>query len=106
MSIYTMYLLIFIITTIFFMIIKDKRKALKLTGIITLASSIFLITLTFIIKLIINSSITFINVSAITDYLFIKFVSTSMILLIIGVIEIIISKYLYNRGKRKNTITT
>lgn len=103
MNIYIMYLLILIITVIFFIIIKDKRKALKLTGIITLTSSIFLITLTFIIKLIINSSINFINISVITDYLFIKFVSTSLILLVIGIVEIIISKYLYNR---KNTITT
>ena len=103
MNIYIMYLLILIITVIFFIIIKDKRKALKLTGIITLTSSIFLITLTFIIKLIINSSINFINISVITDHLFIKFVSTSLILLVIGIVEIIISKYLYNR---KNTITT
>lgn len=103
MNIYIMYLLIIIITCLFFIIIKDKLKALKLTGIITLSSSIFLIVLTFIIKIIINSSITFINISNITDYLFMKFVYTSLILLIIGIIEILISKYLNSKRYNKNT---
>jgi hypothetical protein len=98
-----MYFLILIITCIFFIIIKDKLKALKLTGIISLVSSIFLIGLTFIIKLIINSSIRFINISNITDYLFMKFVYTSLILLVIGVVEILISKHLYNKKYNKNT---
>ena len=93
MNLYMMYLLILALTIILFVIIKDKLKAIKLTGIITLSSSIFLITLTFIMKLIINSSITFINVSMVTDYLFVKFVYTSIILLIIGIGEILFSKY-------------
>lgn len=103
MSIYTMYFLIFIITLLLFIIIKDKKKALKITGIITMSSSILLVTLTFIIKIIINSSINFINISIITDYLFLKFVYTSLILFIIGIIEILISKYLSNQKHKQNT---
>ena len=106
MNIYIMFLLILIITVIFFIIIKDKYKALKLTGIITISSSIFQISLTFIIKIIINSSITFINVSKITDYLFMKFIYTSLILLIVGIVEILISKYLYSKKHIKNTQTS
>ena len=41
MNIYTMYLSIFVLTIIFFILIKDKLKALKLTGILTISSSIY-----------------------------------------------------------------
>lgn len=106
MSLYIMYFLILITTVLFFIIIKDKRKALKLTGIITLLSAILLVVLTFIIKLIINSSINFINISIITDYLFMKFVYTSLIMFIIGVVEILISKHLYSKKHSENTIAS
>ena len=97
MNIYLMYTLILILTIILFAIIKDKIKALKLIGIITLLSSLFLITLFLIIKIILNTNITSINISVITNYLFLKFVNTSLILFITGLIEIIISKYIYTK---------
>lgn len=79
--------------------IKDKIKALRLTGILTVLSSILLIVLIFITKLIINNSITSINVSLITNYLFVKFATASLILFTIGTAEILISKYLYSKKK-------
>jgi len=94
MNIYLIYISIILITLIFFIVIKDKMKALKLTGILTISSSLLLITIMFIIKLVINNFITEINISTITDYLFIKFIYTSIILFLIGLIEIIISKYI------------
>lgn len=100
MKLYLMYILIFILTSILFIIIKDKIKALKITGIVTISSSILLILLTLIIKLIITNKFTGINISSITNYLFLRFVYTSLMLFIIGIIEIIISKYL--KSKRIN----
>ena len=94
MNKYIMYILILALTILLFIIIKDKLKALKLSGVITMSSAILLVVLTFIIKLFINSSIKFINVSIITDYLFTKFVYNSLLLFVIGTIEILISKYL------------
>lgn len=70
-------------------------KALKLTGIITLTSSFLLTTLTLIIKIILNKNITSINITVITNHIFLKFINTSLILFILGLIEIIISKYIY-----------
>lgn len=90
-----MYTLTIILTIFFFILIKDKIKALKLTGIITLSSSLLLITLTFIIKIILNNNITIINISVITNYLFREFLNTSLILFIIGLVEILISKCIY-----------
>jgi len=95
MSIYLMYLLIIVITLIFFIIIKDKLKALRITGIITISSSICLIILSYIVKTIISISITSINLSIITNYLFRKFLTTSLTLLLIGIFEILLSKYIY-----------
>ena len=97
MNLYLIYLSIIILTLIFFILIKDKIKALKLTGILTMSSSILLIILSFIIKIILTSNITTINISTITNYIFVKFIYTSLILFIIGIIEIILSKYIYSK---------
>jgi len=94
MNIYLLYALTLILTIILFVIIKDKIKALKVTGIITLSSSLFLITLALIVKIILNTNITSINISVITNYIFLKFINTSLTLFIIGLIEILISKYI------------
>jgi len=105
MKLYLMYLLILILTSILFIIIKDKIKALKITGIVTISSSILLILLTLIIKLIITNKFTGINLSSITNYLFLRFVYTSLILFIIGIIEIITSKYLISKRIIKEKIS-
>lgn len=94
MKLYLMYLLILILTIVLFIIIRDNKKALKISGIITISSSIFLIILTFIIKLIISIKVTSINISTVSDYLFSKFANMSLILFMIGLIEILISKYI------------
>lgn len=97
MNLYLMYALIIILTLVFFIIIKDKIKALRLTGLLTVFSSFLLIAMSFIIKIMLNNNVTIINISTITNYIFLKFVYTSLILFIIGLIEILISKYIYAR---------
>ena len=97
MNIYIIYLSIIILTFILFILIKDKLKALRLTGILTISSSLLLVVLSFIIKIILNRNITTINISNITNYLFIKFIYTSLILFILGIIEILLSKYIYSK---------
>lgn len=97
MNIYIMYFLILILTILLFLIIKDKRKALKLTGILTVLSALLLIVIIFIIRMFLNTSVTKINISTITNYLFMEFVNASLILFILGLAEIIISKYVYKK---------
>lgn len=100
MNIYIIYMLIILITIIFFITIKDKIKALRLTGVLTATSGILLIILMFIIKLVINGYITGINISVVTNYIFNKFIYTSLILFLIGLSEIVVSKYIvYTRKK-------
>ena len=99
MNLYLMYFLILSITIVFFIIIKDKIKAIRITGIISVSSSFLIITIALTIKIILNISITSINASPITNYLFLKFANTSLILFLIGLTEILISKHIYNRKK-------
>ena len=97
MNIYIKYLLILILTIILFIIIKDKRKALNLTGILTISSSILLIIITYTIKTIIDMNLRSINLSIITNFLFMKFLINSLILFTIGILEILISKFIYHK---------
>lgn len=99
--IYLMYLLILVLTIILIIIIEDKKKALKLTGILTGSSGIILLSLILILKLIIDNSIFVINISSITNNIFNKFLYNSIILFIISLIEIILCKYI----KEPKTIT-
>ena len=99
MKLYLMYGLIILINIIIIIIMEDKTKALNLTGLIALSSAILLIVLSFIAKIIISNTITTINLSNIINYLFEKFISMSIILFLVGIIEIIISKYIYIKKK-------
>lgn len=103
MNLYFIYLLILILTILFFLLIKDKIIALKLTGILTISSAILLIIISFIIKYLLNSTITMINISNITKYIFIKFISTSIVLLVLGIVEIFISQYVYAKHEKVNS---
>ena len=105
MNVYTMYILIIILTIIFFIIIKDKIKALKLTGVLTISSSILLILISFIIKIMLIKNITTINISNVTNYIFSKFIRTSLILFVIGIVEILLSKYLIKKEINRGIIS-
>ena len=101
MKLYLMYGFVIVISILFFIIMKDKIKALKLTGIITIIASLILVIISFIAKFIIEISITNINLSWLTNYLLIKFVTTSLIMLVVGIIELLLSKLLSSKKKIK-----
>lgn len=92
--IYLIYILIILLTFLLIIIIKDKKKALKLSGILTGTSGVVLLFVIFILKMIIDNYIHTINVSSITDYIFNKFIYNSLIILTIGIIEIIICNFI------------
>lgn len=97
MSIYLICLLILLLTVLIFIIEKNKWKALKINGLISIISSILLIGVTFIIRSLISISVDFINLTSLVDYIFYKFLIISIILFVIGLIEILVSKYFINR---------
>lgn len=94
MNIYFIYLLIFLVNVILFIIIENKIQALTIIGYLTLTASIVLTIIMFIIKVFINNIVTLINLSVITNYIFKKILFTSLILFLIGLAEVVISKYI------------
>lgn len=99
MIIYLMYFLIALVSILIIFLIKDKQKALKLLGFITILSSLLIIVLSNILNIIINSNITFINISIFSNYLLKTYTKNSTYLLFIGLLELIISKYIFKTKK-------
>lgn len=100
MNILYIYLCILIITSIIFVLVKDKVKALTLIGNIAITSSIVLLILSLITKIIVNNYITKINLSVITNYLFKKIMHTNIIIFLIGISCIVASKYIFMTTKK------
>ena len=94
-----MSLMIIILTVLLFILINDRVKMLRIIGVITIMSSVLLIVLSFVVRLIVNNTVTGINISNITRYLFNKFLYTGIILMLMGIIEMFLSKYIYNKNR-------
>lgn len=95
MKLLLMYTMIIITSLIILTLIKEKYKALKILGITTITTSVLIILLIFIANIILKNNINFINISIITNYLLKQFARNSLYLAIIGIIELILSKYIY-----------
>ena len=100
MNTFIMYLMIIIVSLIITKLMKNKYKALKLLGIITITTSIATIIMIFIASIILKTKITLFNVSVITDYLLKEYGKNSLYFSLIGVIELILSKYLHKRQNK------
>lgn len=96
---YIIYLLIIILLVLLFIIIKDKISILKIISIITISSGILITILGYILKVLIKTSIYYINLSKATSIIVNNFLIISLIFIISGVISYIMYKIL----KQKNT---
>lgn len=99
MKIYLMYFLIFIISIVIITLLKDKKQAIKLLGKITIITSITMFILLIIINTILKNSINFINIRVFSNYILKKYLKNIVYLFIIGILELIISKYLIKSKK-------
>ncbi len=82
-----------ILTILLYITVKDKVKVLKINGYITTISGIIILLLGGLSKYLVKYYIKEINLSNITNYFLLKFTIVSIILIIIGLIEILLSKY-------------
>ena len=96
---YIIYLLIIILLVLLFIIIKDKISILKIISIITMSSGILITILGYILKVLIKTSIYYINLSKATSIIVNNFLIISLIFIISGIISYIMYKIL----KQKNT---
>ena len=82
-----------ILTILLYITVKDKVKVLKINGYITTISGIIILLLGGLSKYLVKYYIKEINLNNITNYFLLKFTIVSTILIIIGLIEILLSKY-------------
>lgn len=85
-------ILILIIIITLSLIIKDKVKLLKILGISAIVSSLLIIIIGIIFKYIMLNINSEINLSVITSSILEKFIRYSLILFIIGLIELLSAK--------------
>lgn len=86
-------IIIIILTILLYITVKDKVKVLKINGYITAISGIIILLLGGLSKYLVKYYIKEINLNNITNYFLLKFTIVSTILIIIGLIEILLSKY-------------
>lgn len=89
---YVIYGLIIIITIILYFQVKDKKEFINKLGKIMITSGIILLFLGLTINILLNTSLNNFNITKISLLLFKKFIYNSIILLVIGLIELLISK--------------
>ncbi len=102
MNITYIYLAIISMTITIYQLTRNIIKTLKISGIISIISSFLTVIIGFIIKLVINKSISFINLSNATTALSRKFTINGLLLLAIGIIELTIV-YIINYLRQEKT---
>lgn len=105
MTMYLFYILITLLVVALFFLVKDKKELTSKLGIIGITSSISLIVIGLILKLLFNTFLNKFNITKISSLIFNKFLHISLFLLVIGLIMFIISKLL-NRNNKKSLPNT
>lgn len=96
------YLAIISATITIYQLNRNLVKTIKISGIISIISSLLTVIIGFIIKLIINNKISFLNISNATTVLSRKFTINGLLLLSIGIIELTIV-YIINYLRQEKT---
>lgn len=91
---YIIYGLIILITIILYFLVENKKEYLSKLGKTTIISGIITISLGLSIKLFLSTFFNNFNIVKISSLVFEKFIYNYIILLVIGIVEIIISKLL------------
>lgn len=89
---YIIYGLIILITIILYFLVKEKKEYLNKLGKASIISCIIILFLGLIINILLNTFLNNFNILKISSLIFEKFIYNSIILLVIGVIELLISK--------------
>jgi len=102
MNIYIIYGLIILVTVILYFLVKDKKEFMKKLGIITIISGIIILILGVISNIALNNFLNNFNITRITALLLQQFIYNSIFLLVLGLIELFISKIM-NKKKIKSS---
>lgn len=98
MNIYIIYILIILVTIILYFLVKDKKEFMKKIGITTIVTGVILLILGVISNISLDTFLNNFNITRITALLLREFIYSSIFLLVVGLIEVFISK-LINKKK-------
>lgn len=91
---YIVYLLIILLMVLLFIIVKDKISILKIIGIVLIYSGILIMLLAVAIKLLIKTTIYYINLSKVTSIILSDFLIISITFILSGLFSYIMYKIL------------
>lgn len=96
------YILIISITILLYFLVKDKKEFLRKLGITSVVSGVIMLILGFISSITLTTFLNNFNIIKITLLILKRFLYSSIFLLVIGTIEIFISKVI-NKKKIKSS---
>ena len=102
MNIYIIYILIILVTIILYFLVKNKKKFMKKIGITTIISGLITLLLGVISNIALNTFLNNFNITRISSILLQQFIYSSLFLLVVGLIEVFISKIM-NKKKIEKT---
>lgn len=91
---YIVYLLIILLMVLLFIIVKDKISILKIIGIVLIYSGILIMLLAVAIKVLIKTTIYYINLSKVTSIILSDFLIISITFILSGLFSYIMYKIL------------
>lgn len=89
--IYIIYGVTVLVTIILYFLVENKKEFIKKMGKVTVISGILVLTIGLILNIILNNYLNNFNVTRITTLIFERFIYNSIILLVVGFLEIFIS---------------
>ncbi len=98
---YIIYLLILLSLILLFLLVKDKISILKIIGITLISSGILITLLAITLKILIKTTIYYINLSQVTNIILNNFITISIIFILSGLFSYTMYKLLIPKEKVK-----
>lgn len=105
MTVYIIYIIIILVTIILYFLLRNKKEFLKKLGIISIVVGIIMLLIGITINLTLNIYLNNFNITKVSKLLLNKFSNSSTLFLIIGIIELIISKLIYSKEEKTRNNT-
>ena len=104
MILYIIYGLIILVTSLLYFLVKNKKEFINKLGKISFVSGIIVLCLGLTTSFILNTFLTNFNIVKISSIIFEKFLYNSIILVILGLIELFISRIINKKKHRQMTV--
>ena len=97
--IYIIYGTTILITIILYFLVENKKSFLNKIGIATILAAVSVLIIGLMSNMLLNNNLNNFNITKITSIIFRKFIYNSILLLVVGIIEIFISKLMKKTSK-------